>query len=102
MPTSRDILNETAYGGVPIGSHTQTAAISAATAIAVPKGARYILIQCATQNVRITFDGTTTPTATVGFLIVAAAAPQKYYVQGCTIQVIEVGATAKLDYQFFA
>ena len=100
MPTERDLFNEL-FGGVPIGSHTQTAAISAATAIAVPKGARYILIQCATQNVRITFDGTT-PTATVGFLIVAAAAPQKYYVQGCTIQVIEVGATAKLDYQFFA
>ena len=101
MPTSRDILNETAYGGVPIGSHTQTAAISAATAIAVPKGARYILIQCATQNVRITFDGTT-PTATVGFLIVAAAVPQRYYILGCTITVIEVAQTAKLDYQFFA
>ena len=100
MPTSRDIYNTLYDGTAPNGSHTQTNSIASATEITIPSGATRVVMQCATQNVRYTLDGTT-PTTTLGFLITKATDPIEVYVKGCTLTVIEVATTAVLDYQFF-
>lgn len=83
-----------------VGSHTQPADISSAVEIEVPATAGIWYAQCATQNVRFTLDGTT-PTASKGFVIKAGEPPIKVPVEpGSTIKVIEVSATAVLEYQF--
>lgn len=87
----------------PIGSHTQRSDLASAQTISVPDGATHVLMQCATQNVRVTFDGTT-PTATKGFLLTAGATPLPPYPvpAGGSILAIEVTTTAVFDYQFIS
>jgi hypothetical protein len=87
---------------VPIGSHTQNTSLSTAVDITVPAGATAMMVQAGTQNVRFTLDNSTTnATTTVGFLLTAGDPPviiPSY--PGQIISVIEVTASAKLDYQF--
>jgi hypothetical protein len=85
----------------PVGSHTQNADIDSVVEITVPDGATQWMVQCQTKNVRFTLDSATAATTTKGFLLVADASPvivPVYPTQ--VIHVIEVAATAVLDYQF--
>ena len=85
----------------PVGSHTSNTTISSATTITVPAGARYILMQVLTQNVRYTLDGTV-PTTTSGFQLKAGDPPIAVWCEtGVTLKVIEETATASLQYQFY-
>lgn len=84
----------------PVGAHTQDNTFSSAKAIAIPDGANGLLVQCATQNVRYTIDGTT-PTATVGFLLNKDTSPVLLYKidDDCIFTFIETAATAVIIYQ---
>lgn len=84
----------------PLGSHNSGATISSATTLTPTAGATKLLIQALTQNVRFTLDGTV-PTASLGFQILAAAAPIVVPIDSATvIKVIQETATASLQYQF--
>lgn len=90
------------YANTPVGSHGSDATISAATEIAVPAGANAMQLQATGQNVRYTVDGTT-PSASVGFVLVADA--DAVFVpanDGMTIRVIEVSAGGAIQWQAWA
>jgi hypothetical protein len=85
-----------------IGAHTQNGSLSTVVSITVPAGASQMMLQTHTQNVRFTLDGTAA-TTTLGFLLVADAAPIIISVSPSQlVRVIEVTTTAVLDYQFGA
>ena len=85
---------------IAVGSHTQNTSLSSAVSITVPPQATHVLLQAQTQDVRVTIDGTA-PTATKGFLVVAAWDWTILPVpSNGTLKAIEVAASAKLDYQF--
>jgi hypothetical protein len=83
----------------PVGSHTSNGTLGSAVTLTKPAGANVIIIQCTGQNVRYTLDGTT-PTTTVGFLLVADQPPVKMPVGGAAVKVIQVSATATIQYQW--
>jgi hypothetical protein len=83
----------------PIGAHTIDTTISASTTLTPTTGADVITIQPLTQNVRITFDGTT-PTATTGFQMVASTIYVLDIAPNTVLKIIEETATASVQYQF--
>lgn len=104
MPSLSDAYRRTAqknpFGFVPVGAHTSNALISAATTLTLPEGANSILIQVSGRDLRYTLDGTT-PTATLGFLLLSGSAPVRIdFTPGVILRVIESAATATLQYQF--
>lgn len=83
-----------------VGSHTSGRAIAAATTLAPPAGARRVLLQALTQNVRYTLDGTA-PTASLGFQLKAGDPPVVIPVGDTVVlKVIEEAATASLQEQW--
>lgn len=102
MPYQRQIRkglrgNPHTFDGV--GSHTQNTSLSTAQTIAIPDGANALLVQCTGQNVRYTLDGTT-PTATVGFVLVANDPPVLLFgaSDDVTLRFIQTAASAVLEY----
>lgn len=86
-----------------ISTHTANSSLSSAVTLTPPTGAHALLIQAITQNIRITFDGTTTPTATVGFQIRAGDPPAIVDVPtGTTVKVIQETASATVQYQWIS
>lgn len=84
----------------PVGSHTNDTDVSSADELTIPAGATMILIQSSVADCRYTLDGTT-PTAALGFTLVAGADPTLIVLDdGVTFTVIEEGSSAILDYQF--
>lgn len=84
----------------PVGAHNDGLDISSAVTLTVPEGARKLLAQALTQNIRYTLDGTT-PTTSAGFQLAAGDPPIVIPVdEDTTIKVIEEAATADLQYQF--
>lgn len=83
-----------------IGSHTRNTSLSSAVAITLPAGANALLVQCTGQNVKYTLDGTT-PTSSVGFVMVANASPViiTHVSEDTVLTVIETAASAVLEYQ---
>lgn len=68
--------------------------------VTVPRDASHVQLQAETQNVRYRLDGTA-PTASVGMLLIAGDAPIQIPVKGSHgLKVIEVAASAKLNYHF--
>ncbi len=86
-------------GLTPVGSHTRNASLSSAVTLTKPATATRLLIQCETQNVKFTLDGTA-PTATTGFLLVASDPAILIPVGGTAVKVIEVAASASINYQW--
>lgn len=87
---------------IPIGSHVQRSDLAAAKDVAVPARASHVLVSTTTESIRLTFDGSTAPTAAKGIHVGAGAAPLLLPVEANgTIKMIEEGATAVVDYQFF-
>lgn len=80
------------------GSHDQDTTIDTATTI-TPTG-DYIVMQATVsgKNVRYTLDGTT-PTASLGFVMVAQDPPVRFPTAGKTFKVIAETAGAALDWQ---
>jgi hypothetical protein len=87
----------------PVSTHTTNAALSAAVTLTPPAdNVNAIIIQTTTQNVRVTLDGVTTPTATVGFLIETLKPPSLIILTEETsiIRIIETAASATINYQW--
>lgn len=84
-----------------VGSHQTDTTVSSATVLALPSGANGVLLQCTGQNIRYTLDGTT-PTASVGFVLVANAAPIliTFPTDDTVVTVIEASASAAIAFQF--
>lgn len=71
------------------------------TVPAWPTRTAYAMIQAESENVRWTDDGETTPTATVGFILFAGAAPTRFEVsQLGLLQFIEVAPSAILNVEY--
>lgn len=84
----------------PVGDHVSEDDVDAAVTLTPPATANALLIQATAQNVRYTLDGTT-PTASVGFLLRSDDQPLVIDLgPGMTIKVIEVAATATVEYQW--
>jgi hypothetical protein len=84
----------------PLGAHGRQTNLTSAFAPAAPPGASTCVVQALTQNVRFTLDGTT-PTAVVGFQIVAGDVERILPVDTRTVLTfIQETAGAELQYQF--
>ncbi len=84
----------------PIGSHVNDASIATADELTAPAGATKLLIQASGADVRYTLDETT-PTAAIGFTLVAGLGPVIILMEdGVTVIVIEETTDAILDYQW--
>lgn len=87
----------------PLDAHEQQA-IDAAFAPTRPEGdrARYLLVQCHTQNARYTLSEISSPTATVGFRLTAGDPPVIVPVGGPNVnpKFISETAGAILEYQW--
>ena len=85
----------------PLGSVNITSLSSAVGLSSIPSGATMVRLSAVTQNVRITFDGTT-PTASVGNRILATGEDLEISLTDLTkIQVIEETASASLYVSYF-
>lgn len=84
---------------VPLGAHAQRNDLNAVRTLTPAAGvaADVLMIQCQTKDVRFTLDGSN-PSATVGLLIKAGDPP--LIIRTSSVKVIEVAATAVLDYQW--
>lgn len=90
------------YNNQPVGAHGSDATISSVTLIPVPAGANAMQLQATGQNVRYTVDGTD-PTPSIGFVLVADAAPAFLPVNdSLEIKVIETVAGATIQWQAWA
>jgi hypothetical protein len=87
------------YNFTCVGGHSSSATLSSAFTITVPATANKIIMEAVTQNIRFTLDGTT-PTATLGFRVIAGTGPLMVpVVPAQTVKVIEETASAVLQYQ---
>lgn len=84
---------------IPKG-YQQITDLSAAVGLTVPSGARFALIQAETASVRFRDDGTS-PTATVGMLLTAGAAPWLYDGNLAGVKFIQVSAGGALNVLFY-
>lgn len=80
--------------------YQQITALSSATALTVPAGARYALLKCTAQAVRWRDDGTN-PTAAIGMLIDVG---DEFFYAGklSRLRFIEATASAVLDVSYYA
>lgn len=83
----------------PLG-YQQLTAITAATALTVPTGARYAVLVAEAQNVRWRDDGTA-PTATVGMLLTTSAPAFIYCGKLSAVNVIAATAGAILNVAYY-
>lgn len=84
-----------------VGSFTRNASLSSAVTLTKPTGATHLLIQILSNDVVITFDGTT-PTTTNGFILLKNNTYEFTLHATTSIKVIEYAASAEIRYQFFA
>jgi len=74
--------------------------LNASTGLIVPDGATHALVMASTQNVRWTHDGTTVPTASVGFLLLKDT--EKIFSGDLTkLRFIEVTTSATMYIQYY-
>lgn len=84
-----------------LGSVNLTSLSSASRLTSMPQGTTVVRVTATTENVRVTFDGTT-PTSTVGERVVAGGETREFHVTNPeNIQVIEEGASAALYVTYF-
>lgn len=90
---------ETPFQPNGLATHVSRNAATA-TELEPPEGAKRLMIQALTQNVRYTLDGTT-PTASVGFQLKAGDPPRIIPLSSeTTVKVIQEIATASIQYQW--
>lgn len=91
---------ESVRGFVPVGSHVDGTDISSAVVLTPETGARKVVLQALTKDIRYTLDGTV-PSATKGFQLTAGdPAVVLDLTTGVTITVIEIAATADIQIQW--
>lgn len=83
-----------------VGTHTVISSLSSVQTVTVPANARGLYVQVFTQNVRVTVDGVTAPTASVGFqLRPSTDTVEVEAAEGSIVKFIEETASASLQYQ---
>lgn len=80
--------------------YQQLTSLAAATALTVPAGTSFALINAETQDVRWRDDGTD-PSATVGMLIAAGSTLQYEAADLAIIKFIQTAASAKLNISYY-
>jgi hypothetical protein len=88
------------YPYTPLSPGQHTLAITSATALTVPAGARFANVCATTAAVRYTTDGTTTPTSTVGQPLATAACVSLSGAQ-MIANFRAISATGTLDVEYF-
>lgn len=90
------------YSFTPLTPMQSGLAITSATALTVPSGATYAVICAEGQNVRYSTDGTTTPTASVGMLLLQNQCVSfSGSLSLSKFRAIQAAATATLDVSYF-
>lgn len=85
----------------PVEAHDTLDTLNTAQPLLIPEGANGVLVQAFAQNVRFVADGTTTPTATIGFQVKAGDPPQLLpFPPGTQLQFIEEAASATVEFQY--
>ena len=99
---SIDYVINDAFTFRPIGSHIQMTQCSVATTLTPPAGATKLLIQATGSiDVRYTMDTATTPTTTLGFVLVHDDPPIVIPVaDSAVIKLLEEAANAVISYQW--
>ena len=89
------------YAYTPLGPSQNSLGVVSSTALTVPSGAAYATICVEGANVRWTWDGTTTPTASVGSPI-ASGQCSAFSGAGilANLRFIQQSATATLDVEY--
>lgn len=83
-----------------IGAHVKPTITSAVT-LTAPAGAKRLVFSVETEGVRMTLDGTTTATASVGLLFEPADYPYALDItEGTVISVIAADTGAVINYQW--
>lgn len=90
---------QTNYYGAPLG-YQQITSLGSATALTVPAGATFALIECEAQAVRWRDDGSD-PTATVGMNMAVADVPLVFAGELKRLKFIEVTSGAKLNIAYY-
>lgn len=89
------------YNYTPLGPGQFALGVVSSTALTIPTGALQAQVCAETQSVRYTWDGTTTPTTTVGSLLLANQCVQ---FSGATLlsnlRFIQTASAATLDVQY--
>ena len=83
----------------PLG-YQQITSLASATSLTVPTGANKVVIRGETQSIRYRDDGTS-PTATIGQLILTTDLPLVYSGTLSTLKFIETTASAKINVLFY-
>ena len=83
----------------PVSAHVRNATLSAVVALTVPTQARRLILTVETQNVRITWTGVD-PSATLGILFPAGDTYDIPVAPGQVLEIIEVTASAVINYVF--
>lgn len=102
MSVSQNADIVTAAVRAPTG-HVQLTSLATAVAFSaaqIPARSKRVLLQAETQNIRFRDDGTS-PTASVGMILLAGATPFEYVGDISTIQFIQVTTSAKLNAAFY-
>ena len=87
--------------GLDALGYTQVTNVSAATGVGtIPAGTEVVMLQCETQNVRFRDDGTS-PTASVGMLLVTNTIYTFTASNVAAMKFIETTASAKLNILFY-
>ena len=89
------------YNYTPVSPGQFGVTVASSTGLTIPSGALQAVISVEGNSVRYTYDGTTTPTASVGHLLTAGQAIQ---FSGMTLlanlKFIQVAATATLNVSY--
>ena len=100
LPITPSGVSSTAY--TPLTPMQNALAIMSSTALTVPTGSTYAVVCAEGANVKYSTDGTTTPTASVGMLLLQNSCVA---LAGSTtisnFRAIQASATATLDVSYF-
>lgn len=88
------------YQATAVASSQMGLAVTTATALTVPATATFAYVSVEGTNVRWRDDGTN-PTATVGFIMYAGAAPQLFSGDLAAVKFIQVAATATINVAYY-
>lgn len=95
-------VSSSLYNYTPLSPMQAGLAIASSTGLTIPTGATYAVVCAEGANVRYSTDGTTTPTATIGMLLLQNnCLPLQGSTTLANFKAIQQTATATLDVSYF-
>ena len=100
--SNSEVKNDSApYAYTPVSPGQFGVTVASSTGLTIPSGALQAVVSVEGNSVRYTYDGTTTPTATVGHLLTSGQAIQFFSATILTnLRFIQVAATATLNVSY--